>query len=117
MRMTEITFDGATPVDGYGPGFFRVAWQVIEGAILVTASSARGWQGYGDPDSLLALVDEVDVVFIGTGAETAHMPADLRDRLHEAGLGVEAMASPAACRTYNVLLSEGRRVALAALPV
>jgi uncharacterized protein len=45
------------------------------------------------------------------------MPADLRDRLHEAGLGVEAMASPAACRTYNVLLSEGRRVALAALPV
>nr|MCU0854979.1 Mth938-like domain-containing protein [Paracoccaceae bacterium] len=33
------------------------------------------------------------------------------------GMGVEAMASPAACRTYNVLLSEGRRVALALLPV
>jgi uncharacterized protein len=33
------------------------------------------------------------------------------------GLGVEVMSSPAACRTYNVLLSEGRRVALALLPV
>ena len=117
MRMTEITFDGATPVDGYGPGFFRVAGQVIEGGILVTAASARGWQGYDDAAPLLALAGEVDVVFIGTGAETAHAPADLRDRLQEAGLGVEAMASPAACRTYNVLLSEGRRVALAALPV
>src|SRR6056297_712614 len=100
MRMTEITLDEATPVDGYGPGFFRVAGQVIEGAVLVTATSVRGWQGYDDPAPLLA-----------------HVPADLRDRLHEAGLGVEAMNSPAACRTYNVLLSEGRRVALAALPV
>ncbi len=117
MRMTEITFAQATPVDGYGPGFFRVAGQVIEGAVLVTAASARGWRGFDDPAPLLALAGEVDVVFIGTGAETAHAPADLRDRLHEAGLGVEAMNSPAACRTYNVLLSEGRRVALAALPV
>jgi len=94
-----------------------VSGQVLEGAILVTPNSARGWGGYDDPDPLLALVGEVDVVFIGTGEETAHAPAGLRDRLHEAGLGVEAMNSPAACRTYNVLLSEGRRVALAALPV
>jgi NitT/TauT family transport system substrate-binding protein len=37
--------------------------------------------------------------------------------LEEAGLGVEVMSSPAACRTYNILLSEGRRIALALLPV
>jgi uncharacterized protein len=66
---------------------------------------------------LLALVGEVDVLFIGTGAEIAHIPGDLRQMLEEAGLGVEVMNSPAACRTYNVLLSEGRRIALAALPV
>jgi uncharacterized protein len=89
----------------------------MEGAILVTVARAQGWQGYDDPAPLLALVGEVDVVFIGTGAEMAHAPAPLRDALEAAGLGVEVMASPAACRTYNVLLSEGRRVALAALPV
>lgn len=117
MRMTEISFDGATPIDGYGPGFFRVAGQVMEGAILVTPKGARTWGGYDDAASLLALVPEVDVVFIGTGAEIAHIPSRLRAELEAAGLGVESMNSPAACRTYNVLLSEGRRVAAAVLPV
>jgi uncharacterized protein len=37
--------------------------------------------------------------------------------LEDAGLGVEVMSSPTACRTYNVVLSEGRRVGLALLPV
>ena len=45
------------------------------------------------------------------------MPAGLRATLEDAGLGVEVMNSPAACRTFNVLLSEGRRVAAALLPV
>ncbi|WP_445811201.1 Mth938-like domain-containing protein, partial [Yoonia sp.] len=60
---------------------------------------------------------DVDVVFVGTGAEIAHLPADFRNTLEQAGIGVESMASPAACRTYNVLLSEGRRVAVALIPV
>ena len=70
-----------------------------------------------DADAVLELAGQVDVVFVGTGAEIAHLPGALRDKLEEAGLGVETMASPAACRTYNVLLSEGRRIALALLPV
>ncbi|SHK75282.1 Uncharacterized conserved protein, contains Mth938-like domain [Roseovarius marisflavi] len=117
MRMTEISFDGATPIDGYGPGFFRVAGQVMEGPICVTVTGARGWGGYADSQSLLALVGEIDVLFIGTGAEMAHIPAPLRTALEGAGIGVETMTSPTACRTYNVLLSEGRRVAVALLPV
>ena len=59
----------------------------------------------------------MDVLFVGTGAEIAHLPADLRDQLEASGIGVEVMSSPSAARTYNVLLSEGRRVALAMLPV
>ena len=117
MHLTEITFGSATPIDGYGPGFFRVGGQVIPGAVRVTASGACGWGGYDDAETLLALAGEIDVLFIGTGAETAHIPAGLRHRLEEAGLGVEVMASPAACRSYNVLLSEARRVAAALLPV
>lgn len=117
MRMTEISLSGLTPIDGYGPGFFRVAGQVLEGAICVSRSAARGWGGYEDIAPLLALAGEVDVIFIGTGAEVAHLPPALRAALEAAGLGVESMNSPAACRTYNVLLSEGRRVAVALLPV
>ncbi|MCW1954481.1 MAG: MTH938/NDUFAF3 family protein, partial [Roseobacter sp.] len=44
-------------------------------------------------------------------------PADMRHKIEQAGMGVEVMNSPSACRTYNVLAAEGRRVALAALPV
>ena len=57
------------------------------------------------------------MLFVGTGAEIAHLPRELRSTLDEAGIGVEVMNSPAACRTYNVLLSEGRRVAMALVPV
>jgi len=117
MKLTEITFDTARPVDGYGPGFFRVADQVVQGAILVTSAGVSSWGGLADDAPLLALAGKVDVIFVGTGEQISHLPADLRDKLEDSGLGVEPMASPAACRTYNILLSEGRRIALAALPV
>ncbi len=117
MQLNEIQFDGATPIDGYGPGFFRIAGQVIEGGILVTASGAQSWAGYSDAQMLLDLAGEIDVLFIGTGADTVHIPGDLRRSLEDAGLGIEAVNSPAAARTYNVLLSEGRRVAAALMPV
>ena len=117
MQLTEISFDRVTPIDGYGPGFFRVAGQVIQGGALVTATRATNWAGYDETASLLTLHDQIDVLFIGTGAEMAHLPAKFRTTLEEAGLAVEHMSSPAAARTYNVLLSEGRRIAVALLPV
>ena len=117
MRLNEISFGNARPVDGYGPGFFRVGGEVHEGALLLWDKGKAGWGGLDDVESLLGFVGQVDVLFVGTGAEIAHLPVGLRDRLEGAGLGVEVMNSPSACRTYNVLLSEGRRVALAVLPV
>lgn len=117
MQLNEITFTTATPIDGYGPGFFRVGGQVMEGAILVTEQGAKPWGGLEDAETLLALAGEVDVIFVGTGGEIAPLPAGLRSQLEEAGMGAEIMASDAACRTYNVLLSEGRRVAAALIPV
>lgn len=117
MQFNEVSFSGATPIDGYGPGFFRIGGQVVEGPVCITASGRRGWGGYDDDAPLLALAGEIDVLFIGTGAETAHIPPPLRARLEAGGLGVEAMNSPAACRSYNVVLAEGRRVAAALLPV
>jgi len=117
MRMNEVTFDNSRSIDGYGPGFFRIGGEVVEGAVIVLPSGIEAWGGYGDPGGLVAASGQVDVVFVGTGAEIAHVPGEFRTALEEAGIGVETMATPAACRTYNVLLSEGRRVGLALLPV
>lgn len=117
MRLTEITYTDARPVDGYGPGFFRIGGAVHEGALCLGPGGVAPWGGLTDEAALLALAGQVDVLIVGMGAEIAALPLALRDRLEAAGLGVEVMASPTACRAYNVLLSEGRRVALALLPV
>ena len=117
MRLNEVSFPGSEPVDGYGPGFFRIGGTVIEGPVLTGPEGTASWAGYEAAEALLELAGKVDVLFVGTGAEIAHLPQELRAKLDEAGIGVEVMASPAAARTYNVLLSEGRRIALAMLPV
>lgn len=115
MQFNEVEFHDSMPIDGYGPGFFRIGGKAYDGAVLAQPTSVATWGGYDDAAALLAL--KVDVLFIGTGAETTYIPVPLREALEAAGIGVEPMASPAACRTYNVLLAEGRRVAAALLPV
>jgi len=53
------------------------------------------------------------VLLIGKGADIAPLTRETRAALEAAGLGFEVMSTPSACRTYNVLLTEGRRVAAA----
>ncbi len=117
MRMSEVNYSGSLPVDGYGPGFFRVAGQVHHGAIVVLPGGVSGWGGYDDLAALRAAAAEIDLVLVGSGSEIAPLPRAFSQALEAAGLGAEVMATPAACRTYNVLLGEGRRVGLALLPV
>lgn len=117
MRLNEVSYTDAKPVEGYGPGFFRIGGEVIHGGVLTGPKGTVPWAGYEDRETLKELSGVIDVLFVGTGADVAHIPSDLRECLEAEGFGVEAMASPAAARTYNVLLSEGRRIALAMLPV
>ncbi len=117
MQMTEVTYADAIPIDSYGPGFFRIGGEVIEGGAVIHATGARSWAGYDDIDAVLALGADIDFILMGTGETMAPVPAAFRNQLEAAGIGVEPMASPSACRTYNVLVSEGRRVAAVLLPV
>ncbi len=117
MRMNEINFSDAMPVEGYGPGFFRVGGRPVDGGVCVSPEGIQPWAGLSDEDTLISLAGKIDVLFVGTGGDIALLPKSLSARLEQAGVGVEVMNSPSACRTYNVLLGEGRRVALAAMPV
>lgn len=116
MRLNEISYTDAAPIEGYGPGFFRIGGAVHRGALLVLPSGPAPWAGYGDTGVLLEQAGRIDVLFVGTGAEIAQVPPGFREALEAAGIGIEIMASPTAARTYNVLLSEGRRIAAALLP-
>lgn len=117
MRVTEVHYPGSPPVEGYGPGFFRIGGAVREGALLLLPDGVAPWGGFEDLDAILEQAAVIDVLLLGMGAEIRALPGPVRARLEGAGIGVEIMPTPAACRTYNVLLGEGRRIAAALLPV
>ena len=116
MAMRPTDFGGAVPIDSYGPGFVRVGGIVHYGAVIIRPGGVTPWGGMADEAALLALAPATDLLLIGTGADIAHAPAALLDALDAVGIRAEAMASATAARSYNVLLSEGRRVAAALLP-
>ena len=119
MRMIEIDYEAQPPIDGYGPGGFRVAGDWHEGGLLLLPSGRHGFSGV-DLDALgpvLAAPDGLDILLVGQGAEIAPLPREVRQALDQAGIGHEVMSTPSACRTYNVLLAENRRVAVALIAV
>jgi uncharacterized protein len=114
MRMNEISLAGRLPVDSYGPGGFRIDGDWQAGSLVLSPGGVHGFEAPVDLEVLAPLVaqaDGIDVVLIGQGAEIAPLAASLRAALEAAGIGVEVMSTASACRTYNVLLAEDRRVA------
>ena len=118
--MTEISLTGRIPVDGYGPGGFRLGGTWHAGSVIVSPGGLHGFLPPLDMETLaliLAQSAELDVVLVGQGAEIAPLPAALRIALERAGIGYEVMSTASACRTYNVLLAEDRRVAAVLIAV
>tara|TARA_Y100000389_G_scaffold15401_1_gene13681 strand:+ start:653 stop:1006 length:354 start_codon:yes stop_codon:yes gene_type:complete len=117
MQINEVSFNGQPPVDSYGPGFFRVSNIIHKGALFLTLKGSINWTGLDDLTAIIENKDDYDVVFIGMGKEISPLPKTIYNKLEKAGVPFEVMNSPSACRTYNVLLSEERRVGLAVLPI
>jgi uncharacterized protein len=124
MDVTPIIPAGRQVIDAYGPSRFRVAGTVYDRPLLVFPDRTEAWSVPTDAALLtvdafapvLARREEVEVLLIGTGPRMALLPKALRLGLREAGIVADPMDTGAACRTYNVLLGEGRRVAAALLP-
>ena len=122
--MTDVTPlipAGRQVVDSYGRNGFHVSGVAYEGAILVTPDATVAWR-IGSVtevtlDSLSVLFERgIEILLLGCGARMAPVPMDLRAALKARGIVVDAMDTGAACRTYNILLAEERRVAAALLP-
>ena len=98
--------------------------RVWRGAVLVFPDHTLAWAVATLSDVSLASLSPVsaaepavEILLIGTGSRMALLPAALRADLKSLGVGIEIMDTGAACRTYNLLAGEGRRVAAALLPV
>ena len=117
MRVSEVGFPERQPVEGYGPGFFRVGGRIHRGPLALLPAGPVLWAGLPEVGPLLEQAAEFDVLLRGMGAEIRNPAAEVRNALEAAGIGLDIMATAPACRTYNVLLGEGRRVAAALMPV
>jgi uncharacterized protein len=107
-------------VTAYGSGFVEVNKVRYTHSVLITPDRpVEPWDIAGfdalsslDFDRLRAL--EPELVLLGTGTQQRFAHPRLLQPLAAARIGCESMTTPAACRTYNILMGEGRRV-LAAL--
>ena len=116
MGFDPLVFDTAQGIDGIGPDFLRVGGRVLRGALMVSPWGAQVWGGVADVATPLTLAGRIDVLIFGAGAQIMAVPPGFRAALDEAGIGVEPMSTALAARTFNLLIGEGRRVALVAYP-
>ncbi|MFQ5955260.1 MAG: Mth938-like domain-containing protein [Kiloniellales bacterium] len=115
---------GRQIIERYGAGRFRIAGVDHVGSVLVFPWRTLAWS-VAQIDQLttagLAPVLEasasVELLLLGTGPRMEAMPTGLHEALRGAGVKVEAMDTGAACRTFNVLVAEERRVAAALIAV
>ena len=112
-------------IDAYGAGGFRISGVRREGSLLILQDEAVDWRPVSladlapaDFDAVIALGPrEVEFVLLGVGPKPAPPPPAVRQALQVAGIGLEVMDTAAACRTYNVLAGEGRRLACALIAI
>ncbi len=111
-------------IQGYGDGGFRVGGQRHEGSLLLTAEAALPWSVAALDDLDLAAFDPLfrlgtnfEILLLGCGRQMAFLDPALRQAIRDRGLAVEVMDSGAACRTFNLLVAEGRTVAAALIAV
>ncbi len=117
-------FDGQPQVEAYGDFGFRLAGQRFEGSILLTPRGLYPWTvesvGEADAASLAPLIEcaaEVDFLIVGCGKGFARFSKSLSLYLADSRITPDYMDTGAACRTYNVLRAEDRRVAAALIAV
>jgi uncharacterized protein len=114
---------GRCAIERYGPGGFKIAGTIYTGAVLVFPDQAIGWapgtMAEITLDSLRPVAERggVEILLLGCGKRLLPIARPLRDALRQAGIVTDTMDTAAACRTYNVLLAEDRRVAAALLPI
>lgn len=111
-------------INAYGDGGFRISGRHWTEPVLVFPGRTIAWgvSSFADLDlDVLAPVftaePRVELLLIGCGPSMALVPKSLRAEVKARGVVIEALDTGAACRTYNLLMGEGRRVAAALIPV
>jgi len=111
-------------IQSYGNGGFRISNVAHQSAVLVMPKLTLPWPvaamseaSFAGLAPLFADGRRCEILLFGSGPRGLPLASGLRQQLREIGVVADIMDTGAACRTYNVLLAEGRLVAAALLPI
>lgn len=123
VDVTPLLRAGTKIIQSYADSGFKVSGESYDSAVIVSADSVQLWPvsdfsdlGESVFSPLLSEAEHIDVLLLGTGGRMHFLPRDLKETLRAQGLSIDVMDTGAACRTYNMLVSDGRRVVAALLP-
>lgn len=115
MKLHQSRFAGQNAFSGYGEDHIFINGERRETSVVVLPDELRDWPGgslHADALSPLRLLP-VEILLLGTGRRLRFPAAQLMVEFRQHGIGLEVMDTQAACRTYNILLAEGRKVGAA----
>ncbi|MFN0314159.1 MAG: Mth938-like domain-containing protein [Burkholderiales bacterium] len=115
MKLHLSRFTGQNAFSGYGEDYVTINGQRHAHSVLVLPDELRDWPALILDESAFApLMDlPVEILLLGTGRKLRFPHPSIAVSFRQKGIGLEVMDTPAACRTYNILLSEARKVAAA----
>lgn len=125
--MTDITPDipeGRQIIQGYGDGRFRISDTVHHGSVVILRDRTLEWRvpNFEDIDAaafgpVIAEAHLIELLIVGCGAKFRRIAPEILSEIRRSGIAVEVMDTGAACRTFNLLAIDGRRVAAALVAV
>lgn len=116
MRFTQESSSAANVIRSYGAAELRINDDIYRQTVIVSASTVltlpevREVNDLAAVDSSRILALEPELILLGTGQRQIFPTASFRTQFLRAGIGFEVMDTGAACRTFNVLVAEQRRV-------
>lgn len=119
MLLAEESFSNLYPVQAYEPGKLKINDRIYEHSVTLCFGHApQEWAVNSISDLSFQLLEPIikqrpEVILLGTGTKLIFPPHAILQQVVLSGIGIEVMDTAAACRTYNLLLAEGRKVAAA----
>ena len=120
MKFTLDSSSDSNLIRSYSPNSVRIGDQEIHGSCIVTADHFVSWEPASFAELRTDHLEKIfalapDVVLLGTGMTQRFAPPEIRSAFAARKIGLEAMDLGAACRTFNILVQEERKVAAALL--
>ena len=121
MDITPLIGADRQVIQSYSPAGFKISGAMYQGAVIVFPDRTLCWNtesvhGLSVNDFTVFDKKEIDFLIVGCGEKAVRMEPPVIQALKTKGILLETMETGAACRTYNVLMAEGRRIAAALIP-